>query len=88
MARYYFHIRDSQGVILTDPKGLDFPDSESAREECRIIIESVVSESEERDHLSKDVEFHVVDEHGQTVMVVPFPEVAVSSSSLGPLRTK
>jgi len=88
MPRYYFHIRDSQGLVLKDSEGLEFPDFESARAECRIIIESVLNETEERDHLGKDVEFQVVDENRRTVLVVPLHELGVSSSSLARRQTK
>ena len=71
MLRCYFHIRDSQGVVLEDSEGLEFPDLESARKECRTIIQSVLNETEDLDRLG-DIEFHVVDEHGNTVVVVPF----------------
>ena len=88
MPRYYFHIRDSKGLVLEDCEGFEFTDSETAEDDCRHIIESVLNETEERDHLGRDVEFQVVDEHRRIVLVVPFHERAVSSSPLGPRPTK
>ena len=79
MPRFYFHVHDSQGVILKDSEGIEFPDLESAREECGAIIQSVLNETEEFDHLG-DFAFHVVDEQGSTVVVVPFGASALSAS--------
>ena len=88
MPRFYFHVHDSQGLLLKDSEGLEFPDVESAREEFGTIVQSVLNETEEFDHLGKDFEFHVVDEQGSTVVVVPFGALALSSSFPARPRTK
>ena len=83
MPRCYFHVRNSQGIVLHDPEGIEFPDLESAREECPTIIQSVLNETKDLNNLGNDTEFHVVDEHGNTVAIVPFQALALTSSFSG-----
>jgi Domain of unknown function (DUF6894) len=75
MPCYYFHIRDD-GVLLEDPDGIELPNLDAAREECRKLILSVLQEEGMTQEFSAKREFQVVDESGETVLVVPFGFVA------------
>jgi len=75
MPCYYFHIRDDS-VLLEDPDGIELPNLDAAREECRKLILSVLQEEGMTEGFSAKREFQVVDESGETVLVVPFGFVA------------
>ena len=80
LPRYYFHIYDSDKLIVEDSEGLELTNLQSVSEECRSFIESVLSEPDWQDEKARGREFRVIDEHGRQVFVVPFDEVRVSSS--------
>ena len=71
MPTYYFHIRDN-GDLIKDPDGLELPDVDAVRAECKRIIASVLQEEQMDDQRSANREFQVEDEAGRTVFVVPF----------------
>jgi hypothetical protein len=71
MPRYFFHVRDRDGSI-EDKKGVEIPDFEAALSECRRVIREVLSEHEWGGEVCPHREFHIVDELGQTILVVPF----------------
>ena len=71
MPTYYFHIRDS-GALVRDPEGLELPNLDAARTECRRVIVSVLSEEQMDGLISADREFQIEDEIGRTVLTVPF----------------
>jgi hypothetical protein len=68
--RYFFHVR-VDGKLLEDSEGLELPSLESARDECSKAIRDVLAEEKWPEALA-DSEFHIVDELGRTVLVVPF----------------
>ena len=72
MPRYYFHIRDGNGVT-EDREGIELPGIDAARPEalkraCRIWSERP-PESTDNDEM-----FEVADETGRIVLTVPFSE--------------
>jgi len=75
MHSYYFNIRCADGSELEDPDGLELPDLDAARDECRKLIAAVVHE-ETRATESEGNAFHVVDEVGRNVLVVPFSAIS------------
>ena len=81
MPAYYFHIRDN-GVLLRDPDGLELPDLDAARAECKRLILSVLREEPISEELSANREFEVVDETGRTVLLIPF-RLALSPVGVG-----
>jgi hypothetical protein len=81
MPAYYFHIRDN-GVLLKDPDGLELPDLDAARVECKRLILSVLQEEQMDEQLSANREFQIEDETGRTVLVVPF-RLALSLARVG-----
>jgi hypothetical protein len=81
MPAYYFHIRDN-GTLIRDPDGLELPDLDAARVECKKLILSVLREELIDEQLSANRLFQVEDEIGRTVLVVPF-RMALSPVMVG-----
>ena len=71
MPAYYFHIRDN-GTLIRDPDGLELPDLDAVRAECRRVVVSVLQEEKMDDQRSGNREFQIEDETGRIVLVVPF----------------
>ena len=71
MSAYYFHIRDN-GVLINDPDGLELPDLDAVRAECKRVVVSVLEEEQMDDQRSANREFQIEDETGRIVLVVPF----------------
>ena len=74
MSRYFFNIRHDAGTFL-DRDGLELPDLAASREECRRIVQAVLGEAEFQDRLLPAYRIEIVDEAGETVLVVPFHEL-------------
>jgi hypothetical protein len=74
MPRYFFHVRDGDDLIL-DREGLELPDLDSALEECRSLVRTVLNEDQHRAILSPGRQFEIVDELGRLVLVIPFRAV-------------
>jgi hypothetical protein len=86
MPAYYFHVRDN-GSLLRDPDGIELPDLDAARDECRKLIVSVLREEQRDDELLTGREFQVEDELGRTVLIVPF-QSALSFVPIGRVISK
>jgi hypothetical protein len=56
MPAYYFHIRDN-GTLIKDPDGLELPDLEAARAECKRLILSILREEQTVEQLLADRQF-------------------------------
>ena len=82
MPTYYFHIRDQPGVLLRDPDGIELPDLDALRDECRRLIISVIQEEQMTEEFSVNREFQVEDERGRTILAMPF-RLAVSHLVVG-----
>ena len=67
---YYFHICE-RGALIRDSDGIDVPDSKAIRSEIRNAVLSVLREEHAADALA-DREFHIEDDFGRIVLVVPF----------------
>ena len=76
MPAYYFHVREN-GALLRDTDGLELPDFDAVCNELKRLIISVLQEEQMTEEFSANREFQVDDEHGRTVLVVPF-RLAVS----------
>ena len=81
MPTYYFHIREN-GTLIRDPDGLELPDLDAVRGECRSLILSVLREEQVDEARSADRQFQVEDESGRTVLLVPF-QLALSAVGVG-----
>jgi len=81
MPTYYFHIREN-GTLIRDPDGLELPDLDAARVECKILILSVLREEQIDEEFSANRQFQVEDETGRTVLLVPF-RLALSAVGVG-----
>jgi len=81
MPAYYFHIRDSD-TLIRDPDGLELPDIDSARAECKNLILSVLREEQIDEEQSANRQFQVEDETGRTVLLVPF-RLALAAVGVG-----
>jgi hypothetical protein len=77
MPRYFFHVRLGTELIL-DPEGLDLPEVALSAEDCRQIVETVLADHEFSDLMLADREVIIVDERGDTVLVVPFKETSLN----------
>jgi hypothetical protein len=71
MPAYYFHIRDN-GTLIRDPDGLELPDLEAARAECKRLILSILREEQTMDQLLADRQFQIEDDTGGNVLTIPF----------------
>jgi hypothetical protein len=76
MPRYFFHVRDGETVI-PDDRGVDLPNLDDALEQCRRVVREVLNETENRDKLTADRQFEIVDELGRLVLTIPFSAVAL-----------
>ncbi len=85
MPHYYFHIHDN-GVLLEDTEGIELADDDAVREECREVILSVLQEVFPGGWVSNNRHFQIVDEHGVTVLVLPFGSANERESSLASAR--
>ena len=72
MARFFFHLRKG-GTLTRDAQGGEFADIEEARHEAVDRAFAMWSENPP-DPEHNDETFEVVDEKGQTVLVVPLSE--------------
>jgi Domain of unknown function (DUF6894) len=70
MPRYFFHVRVRDELII-DREGLELPSFEFARDECYKAIREIMSEEKWLEDFV-DCEFHIVDELGRTLAVIPF----------------
>lgn len=77
MPRYFFHVRLG-GELIPDLEGLDLPELTLSVEECRRIVETVLADDEFGDLMLSDREVRIVDERGDTVVVVPFRETSLN----------
>ena len=81
MPTYYFHIREN-GTLIRDPDGLELPDLDAVRVECRSLILSVLREEQVDEARSADRQFQVENKTGRTVLPVPF-QLALSAVGVG-----
>lgn len=75
MPLYFFNIHNRHGVWDKDCHGIDLPDVATAGSEASKVAREL---SEDWQHESFDwldgMAIEVVNEHGQTVLTVPFPK--------------
>lgn len=77
MARFYFHLREGDGVFL-DTEGIDLPDVQSARN--RAIAEAkglLAVELRERSLVDLSRSIDVADEGGTIVHSLPFDDIVI-----------
>ncbi len=73
MARFYFHIRKGDDLV-TDPEGVEVPNSEIVRDEAIEAARDLLSEGDLQGLDRRGWAFEVADESGQTVLTLPFSE--------------
>ncbi len=72
MPRYYFHVRDGQG-LTKDAEGLELPGIDAVRPEAlKRACQAWSERPPESGH--NEQTFEVADETGRTVLTVPFSE--------------
>ena len=81
MPAYYFHIRDNG--TFRDPDGLELPDLDAARAECKNLILSILREEQTDEQLLANKQFQIEDDTGRTVLMVPFRLAATLVRALG-----
>jgi hypothetical protein len=84
MPKFYFHLRNANGVSI-DQEGIDLPNAAVARREALISAHEITSEMLVADALVlNDAVLEVVGESGETITTVSFLEVA--DTTLPPFR--
>jgi hypothetical protein len=58
--------------LIQDNEGVELPNIEAVKEECRRIIESVLDEPEFRDQRAPGRSLRITDESGRPVLIMPF----------------
>jgi hypothetical protein len=71
MPRYFFHVQDGDDFV-PDKEGILLPDLDTAREQCRQIVDDVLDEPQNRDERSSERSFRITDESGREVLWLPF----------------
>ena len=71
MPRYFFHLKNDTKMVL-DEEGLFLPSVEAARLEIAQSVQEILCDAEFEHHGCCGQELEIADEHGRTVMVVPF----------------
>jgi hypothetical protein len=69
--RYFFHLKNDTTVVL-DEEGLFLPSVEAVRIEIAQSVQEILCDPEFEHHGFWGQELEIADEHGKTVMVVPF----------------
>jgi hypothetical protein len=80
MARYYFNIRHSDGLI-EDQEGQELRSLEEARAEAAASARELIAESVLRGQGLDHRTFEINDESGSTLAVVPFAEAIRKSTN-------
>jgi hypothetical protein len=73
MPRYRFNIHNGIGFV-EDEEGRDLPDLAAARAEAVKGIRSILTEDVDQGHIDLCGRIEVVDDSGQSVLVIPFEE--------------
>jgi hypothetical protein len=60
--------------LIEDPQGIELPSADVACEAFRQSARELFHEAEWREKAAIGGEFHVIDELGRTVLVIPFSE--------------
>ena len=71
MPRFFFHIRDRDG-LTADPDGTDLPDLEAARTEALAAARDMLAERIVKEGRPDDQRFETCDEAGRLLAAVPF----------------
>ena len=73
MPRFFFHIRNSNG-LTPDEEGRQLPDAAAAREEALRGIRSIVADEALHGRLDLSGTLDVADEAGEALFSVPFAD--------------
>jgi hypothetical protein len=74
MPRYFFNIRDDQGIVR-DEEGMDLPDLQSAREEAQDSARELLAETVRSRQPIDHKRIEVVDEGGTVVENIKFRDL-------------
>jgi hypothetical protein len=70
--KYFYHVYDGDSPIVHDNQGVELPDETAAIEASERLIKSVLRDAEFADMSGGRKSFHVVDDSGRTIVVIPF----------------
>ena len=73
MARYYFHIHDSHGLV-PDDEGRELPDLETVRRQALKGARSIISGEAMQGYVDMERRIEVTDDAGAPVLAIPFDE--------------
>ena len=76
MARYYFHIHDSHGLV-PDDEGRELPDLETVRGQALRGARSIISDDVMQGYIDMERRIEVTDDAGALVLAISFDEVVV-----------
>ncbi len=78
MPRYFFHVRDD-GKLVEDLEGVELPDIPELKDWLLTAAREVLSEEEWLPERTEGRSFEVVDENGETVLIVLFADLQTRS---------
>ncbi len=79
--RYFFHVRDTTGLLVEDPDGTELPDTAAARAEAAEAAREVMAEHIRKGEDVSGWRFEVTNEHDQPVLSLLFRD-AVKQADL------
>lgn len=83
MARYYFHIHDSHGLV-PDDEGRELPDLETVRRQALKGARSIISDDVMHGYVDMERRIEVMDDASAHVLAIPFDEVVVFGRGVRP----
>jgi 1-acyl-sn-glycerol-3-phosphate acyltransferase len=74
MARFYFHLRDGDKLVL-DPEGTDLPDLDAAKREALLAARDILSDAIKAGKPKVPDAFVIAEEVGRKLAIVPLAAV-------------
>ncbi len=85
MARYYFHIHDSHGLV-PDDEGRELPDLETVRGQALKGARSIISDDVMQGYVDMQRRIEVMDEAGEPVLTIRFDEAVEFGAGMRPRK--
>ena len=80
MPRYFFNIRDHEG-LSQDNEGLEYPDVATARREADLGVRGMLAEAIKRKETVDARTMEVTDERGEVVATIPYRDILAETAS-------
>jgi hypothetical protein len=80
MTRYFFHVRNAEGVIQ-DVEGIDIPEGEALHDEAVEAARDLLALGDREGSDRRDWVFEIVDESGQSALTLAFADAAEEAAN-------